>query len=279
MIKASFTFLTLCLATVFAILINPGTGAAQSATDKLVLEYDFIGGGVRVLEATFNLKFNRKTYQANTRLKTRGIANLFSKSTSYYNARGGFYRAQVRPREFQVRTKSRKGQKTARIVWKSRNKQKINAVPALNTFRQASIDKVLKPAFPDPLSALVAITFSTSKLCQNKIRSFDGRKVFDFKLQYIGKVTLHKGEAGSYFGPAHKCRFSNVPIAGYSKMKMKKYHANTPAAYTIWFAPIKTTVTRKTIYVPVKASGSLNWASVSAVITKGSLNGKPLTIR
>jgi len=279
MIKTSVTFLSLCSATIFAILVNPGTGRAQSASDRLVLEYDFIGGGIRVLEATFDLKFNRKTYQANTRLKTRGVANLFSKSTSYYDARGVFFRAKVRPLEFQTRTKKSRGQKAAHIVWKSRNKQKTNAVPALNPFRQASIDKVLKPAFPDPLSALVAITFSKSDLCRNKIRSFDGRKVFDFKLQYIGKVMLHKGEAGSYVGPAHKCRFRNVPIAGYSKKVMKKYRATPPGAYTVWFAPVKTAVTRKTIYVPVKATGSLNWASVSAVITKGSLNGKPLTIR
>ncbi len=270
-------YLTFCSATVLSIFMSTGLAHAQVAEDKLNLEYDFIGGGLRILAATFDLTFDQKTYLVKSQLTTKGIANLFTKSISYLGARGTLNARQPLPAEFQSRVENNNGYKTSHIIWQSKNKQRIDVLPKPNSFRQASIDKLLKSTFPDPLSALVAITFSKGQLCRNKIRSFDGRKVFDFKLEYLGKEMLHKGEAGSYFGPAHKCHFNNIPVAGYSKKRMKEHRKKPTPAYTVWFAPVNSAATRKTIYVPVKATGTINWASVSVMITKGTLNGLPLS--
>ncbi len=249
---------------------------AQDHEDKLNLEYDFTGGGLRILAASFDLTFDQKTYLVKSQLKTKGVANLFSRSVSYLGARGAIGPQRTIPAEFQSRTENSDGQKTARIIWQDKDQQKIDVLPRPNEYRQAAINKVLQSTFPDPLSALVAITFSTGELCRNKIRSFDGRKVFDFSLKYLGLEVLRKGEAGAYSGPAHKCSFQNIPIAGYSKKKMKKYRSKPTPAYSVWFAPIASATSRKTIYVPVKATGTINWASVDVVVTKASLNGQPL---
>lgn len=277
MIRLAVSFPTICLATVSGLLMSASLAQAQVSEDRLNLKYDFTGGGLRVLAATFDLTFDEKNYLVKSNLETKGIANLFSKSTSYLGARGILTRKQPKPLEFQSRVENGKGHKTTRIVWQTKHQQKIDTLPKPNEYKQASIDKALKYSFPDPLSALVAITFSTGKLCRNKIRAFDGRKVFDFKLKYLGRAVLRKGEAGTYFGPAHKCAFTNIPVAGYSKKKMKKYRAKPTPAYTVWFAPVVSAITRKTLYVPVKATGTINWASVNVIITKGTLNGQPLT--
>ena len=266
----------LCSTAVLGLLMTTGAVRAQAPADRLNLEYDFFGGGLRILAATFDLTFDQNSYLVKSQLKTKGVANLFSRSVSYLGARGTIGPKNAIPAEFQSRTENSDGQKTTRIVWQDKDQQKIDVLPQPNEFRQASINKVLKSTFPDPLSALVAITFSTGKLCRNKIRSFDGRKVFDFKLKYLGLEVLRKGEAGAYSGPAHKCSFQNIPIAGYSKKKMKKYRSKPTPAYAVWFAPIASATSRKTIYVPVKATGTINWASVDVVVTKASLNGQPL---
>jgi len=271
------TFSTLCSATLLGLVLTTGIASAQTTEDKLKLQYDFIGGGFRVLTATFDFTFDKKSYLVRSRLKTKGVANAFSKSVSYLGARGTLDAQLAQPSEFQSRTENSKGQKTARIEWQPANLQKVEVSPQLDADRKISVDKVLTPAFPDPLSALVAITLSKDTLCRNKIRSFNGRKIFDFQLTYLGLETLRKGEAGSYSGPAHKCSFKNIPVAGYSKKKMKKYNTKPTPAYTVWFAPIGSAATGKTIFVPVKATGTINWATVDVKLTKGTLNGQPLS--
>lgn len=259
------------------LMIGLTTTIVQASEEKLSLKYDFTGGGLRIMAVSIDLTFDQKTYLITSNWKTKGVANLFSKSVSYLGARGTLSPKQTRPLEFQSRVEYNNRQKTAHIFWSAKNQQKIEVEPKLNSYKKASIDRMLKPGFPDPLSALVAVTFSAGKPCRNKIRSFDGRKIFDFNLTYVGLENLRKGEAGFYSGPAHKCRFHNIPIAGYSKKKMKKYREKPTPAYTIWFAPIKSATTHKTIYVPVKAAGTINWVPVRAVITKGILNGQILT--
>lgn len=253
------------------------TSLSHASEDQLNLQYDFMGGGLHVLSAKFDLKFDEKTYLVKAHLKTKGLANFFAKSVSYLGARGKIIARKVHPLEFQSRVENSKGHKTAHVVWQAKNQQKVDVAPTPGKFRTDAVDRILKPAFPDPLSALLTIAFSTDKLCHNKIRSFDGRKVFDFNLEYIGEDILRKGQAGSYVGVAHKCRFTNIPLAGYSRSKMKKYRSKPTPAYTIWFAPVNSALTRKTLYVPVKAAGSINWASVKMVITKGTLNGQLFT--
>ncbi len=277
MTKSFVTLPTFCSAIVLGVIITTGTVRAQTTENKVNLAYDFTGGGLRILAATFDLTFDKKTYQVKSRLRTKGLANVFSKSVTYLDARGTLGAKQTLPVEFQSRTKNGKGRKTANITWQKKNKQKIEVLPHPNPSKQASIDKVLKSSFPDPLSALVAITLSTDKLCRNKIRAFDGRKIFDFKMEYIGLEELKRGEAGSYFGPAHKCSFKNIPIAGYSKKKMKAYRSKPTPAYTVWFAAIGSASMKKKIFVPVKAAGTINWASVDVVVTEGSINGQPFT--
>lgn len=253
------------------------SGMAQASEDKLKLQYDFTGGGVRVLTATFTLTYDQKNYLIKSSWKTRGVASLFAKTVSYLGSRGIFTKNKMQPVEFQSRVENSKGKKSTHIVWQDKNQQKIDVSPALSSYKKASIDKALKPTFPDPLSALFTISFSTENLCRNKIRSFDGRKIFDFNLKYLGQETLKKGDSGSYFGSAHKCTFTNIPIAGYSKKKMKKYRSKPTPAYTIWFAPVVSALTHRKMFVPVKATGTMNWASVRVVITAGTLNGQPLT--
>ncbi len=253
------------------------SGIAQANENKLKLEYDFLGASFRVLKVTFDLSFDGKSYLVKSQVSTKGVANLFTRSVSYFGARGAINSQNPQPQEFQSRTESSKGQKTAQIIWAAKKQQQVNTVPQPNEFRLAAVEKVLKPNFPDPLTALVSIAFSNDKLCRRNIRSFDGRKVFDFKLTYIGKEILRKGDAGSYSGPAYKCQFKNIPIAGYSKKKMKNYRAKPTPAYTLWFAPIKSAKTGKTIYIPVKAVGTINWATVTALITSGTLNGQQIS--
>lgn len=265
----------LCATAMLALFMH--TGISQASEDKLNLEYDFIGGGLRILAVTFDLTFDKKTYLAKSQIKTKGVANLFTKSISYLGVRGTLDAKKAHPAEFQSRVENSKGHKTSHISWLAKGIQKITVLPKMKEYRKNSIDKALKPGFPDPLSALVNITFSTDKLCRNKIRSFDGRKIFDFKLTYLGEETLHKGDAGAYFGRAHKCSFKNIPVAGYSEKKMKQHRSKPTPAYTVWFAPIRSASARETLYVPVKAKGTINWASVNVVMTKGMLNGKPLS--
>lgn len=259
------------------LVIGFSTGMAQASENKLKLKFDFTGGGIRLMAVKIDLTYDQKSYLIKSNWKTRGIASVFSKSVFHLGARGTITPKQTRPVEFQSRVENSRGSKTAHILWQPKNQQKIELVPKLKSHRKASIDKVLKPTFPDPLSALVAVTFSVDDLCRKKIRSFDGRKIFDFTLKYLGKEILRKGDAGVYFGPAHKCQFRQVPIAGYSKKKMKKYHAKPTPAFNIWFAPIKSNSTRKTLFVPVKATGSINWIPMRAVITKATLNGQSIT--
>ncbi len=270
------TFPALSSIIVLGVLMTTGTATAQTAENRINLEYDFTGAGIRILEATFDLTFDQKNYLVRSRLNTKGLASIFSKSVTYLGARGTLGPKLAQPEEFQSRTEKGQKQKTASITWLKENQLKIDVLPQPNKSRQASINKFLKPGFPDPLSALVAITFSADKLCRNKIRSFDGRKIFDFKLEYLGKEELQKGDAGAYFGPAHKCSFTNTPIAGYSKKRMKAHRTKPTPAYTIWFAPIEAASKSRTIFVPVKATGTINWASVGVVLTKGSINGQPL---
>lgn len=253
------------------------TGTANAATDKLKLKYDFYGSKFRVLSASFDISFDASTYVVKSIAKTKGVASMFAKAKFHHGARGKITSNNVFPEEFQTRYEKGKKSKSAHILWQGKSNPRVNIAPKLNRSKQASIDSALKPSYPDPLSALLNIAFSPKKPCTKSITTFDGRKISKFKLKYLGKDTLAKGNAGAYAGPAYKCSFRNIPVAGFSHKKMKAHRHKPASAFTMWFAPLKSTATGKAFYVPVKIEGSINATSITGILASGKFNGLALS--
>lgn len=267
-------FTAACIIAPLVLAITTGTAAAQ---DKLKLKYDFYGSKFRVLSASFDLSFDKNSYVVKSVAATKGLASMFAKSNMHYGARGIFSAKKPFPQEFQTRIEKGGKHKSAHIRWLGKNRQEITAVPKVSKKKQRDVTKALKPGFPDPLSALLNITFSAKLPCFKNIRTFDGRRIFEFRLKYLGKDTLPKGKAGAYSGQAHKCSFRNIPIAGYSRKKMKAHRKNPASAFTMWFAPLKSTATGGTIYIPVKIKGTIKSASITGILKTGTFNNLPLT--
>ncbi len=254
------------------------TPATAQDPEQINLDYDFYGNGIRVLTLGFDASMQDNNYSVRYALKTKGLASLFAAGTTTAISKGRILDDSIRAENFESVSKGKKGRREITVAWDGKQTPKTVRSYDLGKRKSGAIAKVLKPDFPDPISAMLQATlFDAGKPCQSSFTVYDGKHVFELNFSYIGRDNVLPSSSGVYSGPAYKCKLTYKPIAGLSKKKMKKARKEPQPPFTIWMAPFAAPGRDDgALLIPVRATGRLKWANLDIYLRKGKATGAPL---
>lgn len=88
----------------------------------------------------------------------------------------------------------------------------------------------------DPLSAMIIPgTTATREICNRKIPVYDGRRRYDFEMQFVGMSAI-EGKNG-FSGPAVRCDAKLVPLAGYTRDTINEIRRE-PTPIRVWLGAV-----------------------------------------
>lgn len=155
---------------------------AQSFADtSVVANYDFFVGGFRIAEVHLTANADSETYDASSRIATRGVLDVILRGRSASQAqgtRGAFGR--LSPIGFTTRYKSRSGEQTIQIGYRDATPEQVLFEPEPEDDIPHAVAKNQRGSL-DPLSGAVAalLPSNSADLCNRTIPIFDGKRRFD----------------------------------------------------------------------------------------------------
>lgn len=254
-------------------------GAAKSfADDRISLDYDFYGNGIRVLTLGFDVSLRDGSYSARYALRTKGLASVFSKGTTLATAKGRLDAGRPDPLEYGARIRNSNGKREITVTWPGEEALPVTRRSySLGKRKSGSIAKALKPRTADPISAMLGtILGMDGEPCRSADEVYDGKEIFKLKYEYLGIETIPKSANGRFYGPAHKCRLTYEPVAGLSKSKRRRLEDDPIPPFTVWMAPIEASNGKGAYMLPVRATGRMKWANLEVFVRKGNISGNPL---
>ena len=267
---------SLAAAMALTVGVTASPGAARSA-EQINLDYDFYGNGIRVLALGFDADVASGGYSVRYSLKTKGLGSLFSSSRIKALSKGEILQTRIRARSYESESQGKKGIRNISVKWDGKKAPETVRSYNLGKRKSGAIAKVLKPGYPDPVSAMLQTTlFDAVKPCQSEFTVYDGKHVFELNFNFLGRDRVPSSSNGAYSGPAYKCRLTYRPIAGLSKKKMKKAVREPQPPFTIWLAPFAATGSDRALLIPVRATGRLKWANLDIYLRKGKVTGQSL---
>ncbi|VAV93283.1 hypothetical protein MNBD_ALPHA08-1832 [hydrothermal vent metagenome] len=270
LIPAIFASVILTAAT----LQTPAAFAVEK--EQANLSYNVFVGTSKMFKIGLQTTITATTYSSYMRLKPKGLAKLFANISMVMNVSGRVEKDAIQPEKFSFYRKKKKRKRTSNIVWARSGDSSTSRTYKVSAARQVNLTKAINNKVPDPLSAFLRMGITDAKSpCGKSQRIYDGGKVYDLKFTLLGKTVLGSRSKGAYRGPAFKCRLSHKPVAGYSNKDLAKARKN-PAVFTVWFAPVKSTVLNRDILLPVVATGRLKGRAFSAYTKSATFAGKPI---
>lgn len=244
---------------------------AQSTPKSVELKFDILAHGTRAYDLGINYHLSPSDYRASARAATTGLVGLFVDETLTMAANGSLGKGAVRPASFKYSSREGKDEKTARIRWDG-GSIKVDRSFKMADAREHDLNEAVDKSLPDPLSGILAATMSPSgQPCSGRQRVFDGKEVFELSFSYLGRENVN--DSGAYRGPAYKCRVQYRSVAGLSKKRMAKNHANPPI-FTILFAGVDGPSGE--LLVPVGGTGEIKGRKVQIVARQATVDGKPI---
>ena len=112
--------------------------------------------------------------------------------------------------------------------------------------------------------------------CTEKVRVFDGRRVFSLAYSRVGPEVLEPGTDGVFSGETVKCHLTYVPLAGQSReWKLEELRNPTPPA-SLWMAVFERDGQADALILPVRASIDTNWGTALAHLKSAEIGGTPM---
>lgn len=260
----------------------PGATALFSSTaiaddkEQANLSYNVYIGASKMFKIGFKTTLTEQSYRSYMKLKPKGLAKLFANVTMVMNTEGTVQKNSIQPTKFSFYRKSKKRKRTSNVTWTQPDIPSTNRTYKVSSRKQADLAKTISSGMPDPLSAFLRLGITDAKApCSKAQRVYDGGKVYDLKFKLLKKVAYRAKVKNSYKGPAFKCQLSHKPVAGYSKKDLAK-SAQNPVNFTIWFAPVKSALLKKSILLPIAAIGKVKGRAFSAFSNKATFAGKAL---
>jgi Protein of unknown function (DUF3108) len=222
------------------------------AADRIAVSYDVSLGGSRIMKASYAVDIQEQAYTSVLEAKTTGVSKLFSKIKLNLTASGSVTDDAVLPKRYDYFRK-----KNDKLKKRNLSFEGSGQLITQGTDYDAAILKAVGKTVMDPLSMLLKLSRSESP-CSGKHRAFDGRDVFDIKLNGSAKQ-----ESGI------TCTMIYTPIAGGDV----EDGDTEPQTYEITLLRLE----NGKGFVPVRITGSTKGVGFEVHARSVSLNGAELS--
>ncbi|PLX43378.1 MAG: hypothetical protein C0605_04170 [Hyphomicrobiales bacterium] len=244
---------------------------------RVEFQYQVFGGGFSVVNANFNIRFSKGSYQATSIIEPRGIGLILAAGRFDSLVSGHITNRGIRPRSYISNGTGQDTPYRVTMKWNNARQLRVSARPGLAADRLRDVKSKLRAGMPDPLSALLAGTiYDTRRPCRGKRRIFDGHMIWDLRYRFIKLDHFGKTGSNRYSGPAYKCMVKYAPVAGYSKKTMQMERSSPLPYLPVWFAPVN--VGNAAMLLPIKVIFPTKWIDAVVHLTRARINGRTVRL-
>lgn len=229
--------------------------ATPAAADRFALTYDGFGlGFVPVGGVTVDADVSEDSYDISATVQSRGILNLFERTSIQASASGLIEGGVVRWRRYDLDHHYSRKRRT--IVMHADEAGAISSQiePIYRTWGEPAATEEQRRSSRDPLSNVVAMAIDVgrSRRCEGAYPTFDGR--FHYVLQ-LGGGDIDAYEGGGYQGDVLKCSLAYIAVSGFNQRDAGR--RRIPEGQ-VWFAlmPDSTFAPPVRISTPLSAGGA-----------------------
>ncbi len=230
------------------------SGSAQGEQLRHKTELDVQFGSIPVGTATFDIRFDQKSYSLDASGKTVGVAELFASGRGKAESTGRFNGgAVIADRNFVEYVEKKKtstlemgfADGAVETVVLVPDKRKTKVAPKYVPILQDQLKAVIDPAS----SIVVPVPWEEAKdpkaVCNRTIPIYDGDTRFDIALKYKSTKPV---ETEGYKGYAYVCQLRYVPVAGHRTKQRNIEYMSQNKDMEIWLAPMAQT----NIFTPIR---------------------------
>jgi hypothetical protein len=230
-----------------ALLVAGLLGVVLPASTRTVTEYDVRFGPLRLLELRATIAIDGGRYQAESHMRTVGMAGVLFPWTSRANTEGRLEPERLRPIRHLGRGEFRGQQRAVVIDYREAGEVSAVVEPRPEQDARDAVPAALQQRTIDPLTAtLAAIAFD----CRGTLPVFDGRRRYDMRLRDMGEADVPAASNGTYRGRARHCRAEIHSLAG---LRRDGDDDERPAQLDYWIAAPRADAPAVPVYLELSA--------------------------
>ncbi|WP_187830078.1 DUF3108 domain-containing protein [Siccirubricoccus phaeus] len=224
-----------CLRPSLLCLAMLGAMPAQAA--PLLARYEVRAAGLPVMEVEALLELDGPRYWVRTRIRTVGVAALFSTSDQVTLATGAWQGVVPHPESYRVAGMWQGGPRQVAIDWTQAGMPRLQALVPAETGEREAVPDSLRRGTMDALSALalLARTVAATGRCDATAHVYDGRRRADYTARTEGPAPIPEG--AGWRGQALRCGLEAKLIAG-RRTDQDPEEAQRPQPATAWMADL-----------------------------------------
>jgi hypothetical protein len=220
--RAARKYACACAAAMVSLVSLPAAGAAATMADAggpVRLAYEAYLGPLFVFSAEVDLRVAGDGYEVVTRAKSTGVASVLFSWRNEARSEGRRAGARLVPRRHEMDGRSRGEANRVRLSYGRSGPVEALALPAPDPDEREPVPAALTVGTVDPLSATLDLMMGIAGggRCEGEYRVFDGRRRYDMIVRPGASAILPRAHASIYAGPAERCDFQLVRIAGFAK--------------------------------------------------------------
>ncbi len=241
-------------------LETPAPATSQPA--PINLAYEFYAAGFQLASMQATARFTDDSYSISSSGKSSGLAETIARARFESEATGSLGRAGPRPHRFRNFSDTRFGVRSLEMIRDGNGTFDVTAEPELEPQQAAALRSGLADGTLDPLTAILYSSLRpAAAVCTEKLRVFDGRRVFNLDFKRKGAEVLTPGTEGVFAGDTVKCELNYVPLAGQSREWKLEQARNPTPPVELWMAPFRRDGTNADVMIPVRMQLESEWGT------------------
>ena len=255
--------------------------AAEPVTDKdaeaITLVYEFYGAGFHLATLETRATLTDDSYEISSVGQSSGLADSLLRARFESRAVGSLSSDGPTPISFRNFSDTRFGVRELKMTRAPDGTFDVTAEPELEPYQSAALRSGLADGTVDPLTAsLYSALRPASSTCTEKVRVFDGRRVFTLAYSRTGTEILTPRDDAYYAGSAIKCNLRYLPLAGQTREWKLEQARNPTPPIELWMAEFKRPNEASDVVIPVRMKLQSQWGSALVHLTSVTIGGKIL---
>jgi len=253
--------------------VSPPAGSVQPIT----LKYEFYAAGLHLATLETNATLTEEAYEISTVGQSSGIADSIVRARFESSAKGVLSGTGPTPQSFRNFSDTRFGVRNLEMTREADGTFDVTAEPELEPTQAAALRSGLADGTVDPLTAtLYSVLRPADTACMEKVKVFDGRRVFALAFSRLGNETLKASEISTFEGDVIKCTLKYLPLAGQSREWKLEQARNPTPPVELWMAEFARPDSDSDVVIPVRMRLQSEWGTALAHLTSVTMGGKAM---
>jgi hypothetical protein len=227
-------------AATLLVLLATCQGAAAQPAPQVQLSYETYAAGLNVLDIRANLQQDAQSYRISVHFNTTGLFGAIFSAHSDTVVQGIWQGDDAEPLQFYSYGDQRGRPRRTLIEYANGDPVVRDLTPPAEEEREP-VPPAMEAHTIDTLSAMATLMrhVADTGRCDGSVTTFDGRRVARITAHTVGQEMLARSHGSIYSGPALRCDFQGVQLAGFMR-DADQAELRRPQQGVAWFAPLQT---------------------------------------